>query len=462
MVTESGRNGFTPRQDTLQKLLSVPAVETLGTRSTSPDTVVLLPIHDDPHRYETAALTLRSLTRQTRMGNVHVLIADNGISPDGRARLESTAEDLGLPMTMVSAHPEEDSQRSPAYARNQALSALRVLREQDVSLRGPVLEIDSDNMALPYAVDHMRETLYSQPDAVAVSGTIIPTQHLSEEAMAQVPEADPRENVTRVLPNLWTADGKVDVLPIVAFSSQVAGKTTGFLMDPDLVGTIMDYANEVYVAMPSKSAEDMIASTAFRRHGVIYHDPRARFLDEARESEQRERSQQLRWGRDHAVLVHDLQRLGLVQEGVQVLEPHGGSWVIWQLPGTEGMNGFVINPADIRNTAGRVSAALRNGIAHEFTSDQLVTLDCGLDVLGKILDQVDQTRPQAQGILRDDLPRPVIPDPDNPRFSTNAKNARLIGNLLGLSDIVDLERIRQTHSLPPAFLFGGRQAASWS
>ncbi len=457
--TQGAPGIFTQRQDALQRLLSVPTVETRGIRSVSPDTVVLLPIHHDEHRYETAALTLKSLTQQT-LGQIHVLMADNGMSPEGRAHLERVAEGYGLPLTVVSAHPKEDAHRSPAYARNTALTALRDLRREDPTLRGPVLEIDSDNVALPNAVDYMRQTLYGMPDAVAVSGDIIPTQHISEEQLDEY-APPPNEEVTRVLPNLWR-NGNVDVLSIVAFSSQVAGKTTGFLLDPALVGTILDYANEVYITMPNKSAEDMIASAALRRHGVIYHDPRARFLDEARESDQQTRRQQIRWGRDHTLLVHDLQRLGLVPNGIQVLEPHGDRWAIWELPHTEELSGFIINPTDVQATAKTVSHALSNGISHEFSQQELRTLHAGLDVMGHVMTYVDTQRRHASISFRNDLPSPVTPDENSPRFSKTARNARLIGNLLGLSDVTDVEKASRTATLPPAFLFGGRQAASWA
>lgn len=453
------------REQHISQLLSPrPAVgaEVEIKRAASPDVIVLIPLHNDARRYDTAELAIASLRNQgIPQEGLHIVIADNGMTQEGVNRMRAAAETQGIDITMVNAHPHPTipEQKSPAYARNKGLEHIKGVREQDSRFLGSVFELDSDNVLASGALSHLRDTLHANDRAAAVSGQLIPVQRLEDV------DPDTRENLhrgdVRILPTLWDRNGNLDLASIVAFSSQVAGKTTGLMLSPDVLWRVTDYS-KLYVSMPGKSAEDMVAAAALGRHGDIYYDSRARIYDEARTSVGDTEKQQYAWGRDHSILANDLQRARLVNQGIQVLEPRDGKWVQWtvpaRVPGYSKVSGFVINPEDTALTAKNLHRELRSGdLAETLSLDASAKTDLqqGLMAIAEVGKVIQEARPHVKADVRYDLPAPTAEDVTNPRFSPVAKLARLAGNITGAFESADETKV------PDAFVFGGRQSAQW-
>ncbi len=427
------------------------------TREYAPSTVVLVPLHNDPHRVEVMDIVFQSIADQ-EMGNFRVVIADNGITEDQAESVHQKAANSGFSVDIVNARGNTEREKSPAYARNTALREIRGKAEQDDEYRGDVFLLDSDCAVLPGALQNMRDSLYTNSDAVAVSADVRSVEHLTEEVYLDQ-NARTKGGHVVVLPTVWTPDKKIDLGSIVAFSSQVAGKTTGLLMNRDVVWDITDYASELYIPMPNKSAEDMIASCALNKYGRILQDSRAVVLDEVRQNPDQVMQQQLRWGKDHSLLAECLNTSQLLETGLHVLEPQGETWTEWVVPGTEWVNGYVINPQDVFETA-----EVLESFSHEIQDPRFAEVVAeGLKTLRQSLRLIEARRKFGEQDLRirSDLPRPTASQDSSARFSSYAKASRLAGNILGMYDLYDMSRINAQKSLPPTILFGGRQSASW-
>lgn len=455
-----GLNGY---HETLRGLLKDPvhplAPDITNVRTRSNHTVVIMPAYD-PFRADVREIGLESLRNQPDSHNHRLVIANNAQDPDKHALLEQEVREktagLGFPITVVDATPQDPSQKSAAHARNLALKHIQEFGKHDEAFRGPVYLMDDDTATLPGGIEILRNTLYDHDDAVAVTANIIHVPELTREVLNQHLESQaaatnyPRDE--HQLPTVWTADGRIDVAAIVAFSSSIAGKTTGLLMHPEHTRAIVQNAGEMYVPMPYRSAEDMIAATAFGKRGIIYRNPNARMLDEARPTPGQTRLQQHNWGRDHVMLLRDIAALHLAQKGIQVLEPEGDTWYSWTVPGSESFIGSIINPSQLARTVNM----LRDTIADEPNAfmDQTDRVVKGTENVLNVLRYVEEGRGTAIKIRRDELPKPSL---DNPRGDPNARIGRLAGNIMGMYDV---QKVRP-HRIPRLFVFGHRQAGSW-
>lgn len=467
LATPSPEFSIDGYHERLQKIYNKPPIEHRGEvgRQYYDNVIAVIPIHNDPKRLESLKIAIEGIRRnQTNGQNIHVIIANNGLSHDMVEGIQNQVKEKGLKITIVDATPRTDGEKNPAYARNVALGVLKERAREDDAYRGNVFVLDSDGSPSPNAIKDLKETLYQKSDAVAVSADVISVARLDQTAYEVHAAAnDTREAKTRALPSLWTPNGKVDMGAIVAFSSQVAGKTNGTLMEFDTTMRILRRTENLYAQMPNKSAEDMIAATTFSREGVIYQSTKAKVLDEARETVEQTVEQQARWGRDHVLLTEFLKGNGLLEEdGIHVIEPGMNTWVEWVVPGTKGIGGYIINPAEITQTAVKLDQLFENGNALA-DAPSIRRIELGMSILERIMKLLNARRNSANNTrTREDLPKPTKPDPSNPRFTDHTRISRLIGNIEGLADIYNLEELKKHNVLPDVVLFGTRQSGAWS
>src|SRR3989344_5008568 len=236
----------------IQDMLTQPAITETSkeTNEYFPHTTVIIPIHNDPKRVESLKIALEGIRQnQSDQSPVKIVIADNGLNHAGVEEIKMTAIKKGLDLIFVDAAPLTDAEKGPAHARNVALKRVVSEAKENTEYRGPILLIDSDGSPLPGTIQNLRRTLLERPHAVVA------------------------------LPSLWTPQGKVDLGSIVAFSSSVAGKTNGSMLSFSTASKLLEHAGRLYIQMPNKSAEDMIAATAFSKSGVIYLNSGAKVLD---------------------------------------------------------------------------------------------------------------------------------------------------------------------------------------
>ena len=449
----------------IQDMLTQPAITETSkeTNEYFPHTTVIIPIHNDPKRVESLKIALEGIRQnQSDQSPVKIVIADNGLNHAGVEEIKMTAIKKGLDLIFVDAAPLTDAEKGPAHARNVALKRVVSEAKENTEYRGPILLIDSDGSPLPGTIQNLRRTLLERPHAVAATANIISVDRLDEKTHKLESERLLGQKMSVVaLPSLWTPQGKVDLGSIVAFSSSVAGKTNGSMLSFSTASKLLEHAGRLYIQMPNKSAEDMIAATAFSKSGVIYLNSGAKVLDEARETFQQTQEQQIRWGTDHFLLAECLRNAGLLEtDGIHVLEPVDKQWLEWVIPGTTGIGGYVVNPREIGETFLKLTNRILTG--QGLPAMDLKEISLGQQIVGYILDRIEKNRDFATTTLRTDLPQLSAPEPSNPRYTDETKIARLIGNIIGLGQVYDLEEIAKNKVMPNAIILGTRQSASWN
>jgi regulator of replication initiation timing len=249
---------------------------------------------------------------------------------------------------------------------------------------------------------------------------------------------------------LWRPDGNADLASIVAFSSQIAGKTTGQLMHPGAVGP-----HNAYVQMPNGSAEDMIAALYQSRKGEIYVNEQVHIIDQDRPNPDASLRQQLQWGEDHVYLQNALAQVGAQQAGILVLEPMGQGWVEWVAVGTEDVSGVVVYPAQLR----RLLTDLHAQQAHECAQIQDNSfLQLESTRLANVLTILEERRAKSNMIIRTDLPHHLDEVRKDGRYTDVAQTGRLLGNMAGVHA---LHACDNAFTIPSTFLYGMRQSACW-
>ena len=435
-------------QDTIAEVVSTPArhLQVASERGLPPSCVV--PIHPSPERLETIKTTFDSIAGQKNPNDETptVVLPNNGVDESGIRNIVEYAREVGVPLVVVDATPRSAEDKNAAFARNEALAHIGAQRGEDPRLRGPIALIDSDSAYVEHdGLDHLQRVLEENPRAQSANGAVslVPDVRVAYESQrgSCVDVQNPRK-----LPELWLPDGAADVASIVAFSSQIAGKTTGQLMRPGAVGP-----QNKYVQMPNGSAEDMIAALYQNKKGSVYAHGGVHIVDQDRTSPEASFAQQQSWGEDHVYLVDALSRVGGLAAGITVLEPTEGGWRQWTVPNSEEISGVVVNPRELAMVA-------EWAIKHSDCIDDLGVFDLGLRQMRNVLALIEQGREGASATNRQDLPKPVAPTEKVGRYAQEAQIGRLYGNMNAVQ-ILHSEGDEQT--IPPTFLYGMRQSASW-
>lgn len=424
-------------------------------RERNPGVVVLIPIHTDS-RISTLQHTLKSVVDQGYMEKLNIVIADNGLSGNGREKIQEIARDLDLPqVSFADARPIDNSHKNPAYARNIGIRHIRELARIHPEFRTDgVLLLDSDAALLPGGIKELENTYRKHEGTVAVTAVNIPVPTLEGNTYATYLRGTTAKGEEKLLPKLYT-NGNVNVESIVAFGSDVAIKTCGVFIDSQTVNSL----KQPFVRMPHDSAEDMLISAALSSIGNIYHNPNAKVLDQTRTTLLQIRHQRRDWGQDHAVLYGDLVAMRLVPPGLKVIEPKDDYWVEWRVPNSEGITGLMINPNQLKKLAPELLSVLEKEGDEAFGPiAERHKIEQGIALLTKITRHIDSMRKHVPALVRSDLPIPKEPNSRETRFSPEALTGLLAGNILGMHEIQKIE----PGVVPQTIFFGVRQAGAWS
>lgn len=410
---------------------------------------MIIPSHGDVQREEQVELTLTVLGEQVPRFQsrpydhpVTVVIADNGMTDDFGRFVRGCAEYHGLETKIINARPRNEQEKNPAFARNRALES--IAREEPVP-GDTIVFIDDDSTFGPHALEGLDTTLRERErlNTVAVFGNVVATPTLTFNSYHNT-EWTTKGGI-RVLPSLFKADGTYDLAAMVAFSSQVAGKLNGIAIQRHALDRFPTDSRRPFVTMPHKSGEDMAFMAALSRTGNIVQDSSITVLDPIRPDAHQTAQQQRRWGHDHVILATHLQKLGLLNDGLSVLEPdEDGSWKEWKLPGTEHLQGCVINPAEIRALVQHFPNLSQLGLS--------VTPDA-LQYSSELLDVIDAARGNSTATPRTDLPRQA--NNGCVRGSLDVKVSRLAGNLEGMF------AQKYYAESPQTIVLGTRQQGRW-
>ena len=465
---------FTTRQDGV--------VATI--RSSEPGVVIIIPTGHEcsTERVAQTEMSLQSIAEQIRRGFSHpvgVLISDNGLLAEHRDRIAQTAKRLGLNFHFVDAPAHSREEHNSQFALNAAIRELKGLAGDPASSRvwraDAVALLDDDAAFGPFSLRTMYETLVHHRDAVAVEGTGRASHDLRadfDSVMDEHPLPPDVETIldsARRMPALWR-NGRLDLSSIVAFSGDVTLKTACLLLQRMVLEQVTRNGNDAFVRYPHGSFGDMALGASLARHGEIYQNPLADYMEQKSCLSSRICSQKLRWGRDHVHAFNDFVELGVVEPGIHVLEPvwSGGAyvWRQWTIPDTHS-TGVVVAPAQL----GRIAAFLERQLGTESKlpmEDPALAkekLGVGVGVVKAILEKVAGEKriaetlggPQRQEI-RHDLPSPWRVMPVHPRWGADALVSQLAGNIAGMGEIQELF----PGEIPSRFVIGVRQYARWS
>ncbi len=434
--------------------LTKPETQKESIKEHNPGAVVIIPIHSDK-RLATIEHTLRSLANQgEKTRELSIVIADNGISNEGRTKIQEIASNLILNnLQFADARPTSPDHKNPAYARNKAIELVRELtREHEGYRQDGILMVDSDTALLPGAVDELEKTYRNHRDTVAVTSRNIGVPNIDQPTqVTYFKELDSTQN-ERLLPKLYKQGGHIDVASIAAFGSDVATKTCGLFVDRNTIFRL----SKPFVTMPHGSGEDMLFTVALNNMGEIWHNPNAILLDQARETPEQTLQQRKNWGQDHALLFADLVSMGLAPKGLYVLEPRDKVWVEWKVPNSYPITGFIINPNQLKD----LSSRLREDILKSSEALGLTMpgeLGSGIEILQRLIRHIDLVRNEASVKIRTDLPEPIEPNPTQTRFRPESLIGLLAGNILGMQEIQRIDK----GVIPQIVFFGVRQAAKW-
>ncbi len=418
------------------------------------DPVYLVPLHQSPDRFETIKTTVRSIVAQKNASgeSPRLILSDNGVSPSDMRGVTAHMHNAGIDVHVVDAQPRMPSEKNAAYARNKALEYVAVAREQEEHLRGPIALIDSDSAFVEDdALLKLQGTLNDKTKAQSVNGVVSLVTDVEGSYNERISEKkEERIDVVRALPSLWRPDGTADLAGIVAFSSQVAGKTTGQLIRPGAVGP-----QNAYVRMPNGSAEDMISALYQSKKGDIYVNEGVHIIDQDRPNPAASRTQQMQWGEDHVYLQHALTEAGVQKAGIQVLEPSADGWVEWMVAGSDEVSGLVICPSQLTGLLQYISRADDLGL-EDLIDPQVMQMETTR--MANVLTLIEERRGQSEGVLRTELPHPVCTNTHAGRFTDMAQIGRLLGNMLGVHA---LHADTNVFTIPNTFLYGMRQQAQW-
>lgn len=419
------------------------------------DPLYVIPLHQSVDRFETIKTTVRSVVAQRGRSNTELptlILADNGVDEHAMRGVVEYMQISGVDVRVVDARPKVSTEKNAAHARNQALNHIASLREQNEQMRGPIVLMDSDSAFVEDdAMLHLLDTLEKHPRAQSVNGVVTLVSNVKQGYdQRSATKIGNSNNSSRVLPSLWRSDGSADLAAIVAFSSQIAGKTTGQLLRAGSVGP-----NNAYVQMPNGSAEDMIAALYQSRRGEICLNEQVHIIDQDRPNPDASLQQQMQWGEDHVYLQHALAQVGAQHRGILVLEPTEEGWLEWIVANTEDISGVVVHPVQLH----QLLVNMRTG-AHPEQSDTLGRDFFQLEStrLANVLTLLEERRGWSRKHVRTDLPRPINEAHKDGRYSDAAQTGRLLGNMLGVHALHACDNV---FTIPQTFLYGMRQRAEW-
>lgn len=423
-----------------------------GVDEVAPGVTVVIPTYTPVEGERTASLRLcvDSVLRGGTDLPIAFVVVDNGLSASAARLLGEMLRATGRPHHIVTDPERSRGDRyTAARARNTALAYLAAVPPRHRHL----LFLDDDTALAPGALDHLLATLGSRPEAIAACPRVIPVA----DPGAWLARAGTLGTVTdaaKPLPGALRDGGCYDLLSTTSHGSLVTGRTVGLLVR---AGPVLSWTRRFgalfYEGTPYGSTEDVLVMATLSRLGEVWSVPAATVADEARRTPGATRSQQFRWGYDHAWLSRAMAEAGLLEPGVHTLDWFPGrGWEYARLDWGAG-TGFLVNSAELLLGHRMLSAVTddRNAGGDMF-GPPAERVAAGNRILGRILRRWQASRCSVERAWRPDLPPLVGRDWAGLRDGLDALLGHLAGNVVGSLD-------NGGDGAPPFFLYGARQPA---
>jgi hypothetical protein len=429
---------------------------------------------------EVLAAQLGYLPRSVR-DNFHIVLADNGMTAEQLTSARGVIESVNATLRQSGtgqvkfrvAHapkdPAKPSTATAAYARNQAFSVVRALRELDHHFGAPVLVTDDDSITT--GVADMLADLTGRNKRI---GAVAPLNRRTENVVA---------HATTILPSLWAGEtlyptaqpyrafpgiigaaGVIDFCLLTAFGGTRVPKTCSLMLDGNAVQSMQSDAGEIFLVCPEGSFEDMLLSGGLERQGYkVVECQQAEVFDQVRVDPHARCLQQFRWDFDHATAFHDLLLLGntsneeLVFNGISVLQPGRDGWQLTNISALEqakmrplqadAVRAAIVHPTEVRELLSRIDIELSTDLDRFMTNHPYAfsgrmgsfrTVEALQRTVKLCRELVDKITPRIPLAGYEKVEIPVIavdalPPADQLRFSLECRTARLLGNLAAIA-----------------------------
>lgn len=428
----------------------------------------------------------RATLPESAQGNFKVVIADNGMTPSQRSRLEDYFGALSTqakvnrrppPLCLIVRAPRvrgDDFTRTAGYARNIALREIRRRRDDgDLTFDAPVLIHDDD--AVTDGLGDMYRLLSRHRNVLgAVAPSVVGVRDVASHAnRIRGIRPRPRRGTSvqsASFPPVFDKDGLINFSVLFAFGGSRVPKTCALLLHPRAIDDLASEVGEVFHVWKKGSFEDMSCSIGLAcSDWDIFACRSAHAFDQVRSLREARLHQQFAWGYDHATAFHDFSEVSkrlsdpVVHHGISALIPlpkegrtreeGWGLQRILRIRGFPGLQATIVRPDEVLETLTYVRERLSTPQrAKRFLKKHVYALEGGFEtarnlsatvrltskVVGRVIAQLDPDR-----FIRIDVPfvdyrRAYSPargregHADGLRFEQDTRVARLLGNLASM------------------------------
>lgn len=418
--------------------------------------------------------------------NFKVVIADNGLSPDQRSRIQNYFSALEAKATAGNRTPAtflmvnapkirgDDFTRTAGYARNMALREIRRRCDAgDASFDAPVLIHDDD--AVTEGIGDMYRLLSRHRN---VLGAVAPVVHGVRDMALLATGIRSRRFGVRLgtsaqsasFPPVFDRDGLINFSVLFAFGGSRIPKTCALLLHPRAIDDLRSERGDVFHVWKKGSFEDMCCSIGLAcSDWDVFRCESAHAHDQVRNHPEARLRQQFAWGYDHATAFHDFSEVSgllphpVVHRGVSVLVPLAredrtpsegwGLHRMVRLPGFPGLQATIARPEEVLELLQYIHEQLSTGLkATRFRNKHSYAFEGSFETVDNLKRTVRATRKLLKVVLDhvdpDKFHRIEVPYKDHQRvyskageraghadalrFARDTRVARLLGNLASL------------------------------
>jgi hypothetical protein len=429
----------------------------LPLRSTAPAGItVVIPTCQDATGSRAASLiaSLRDVIASASLSGlpVAVLVVADGLPDDCLAAIRRGVAGLGCPFEVAATDPlPAGSAPSPARTRNHALTILAAHPASSPLRRRYLLFLDDDSAIAPGGAETLVGALEADEGAIAACPRVVPVGDLA----AWRPPSPGRGAATE-LPGPWR-NGHYDLLTVTSHGSLITGRLVGLVVRAEPVLAWVAAGGRLFCpTTPRASTEDMLAMATLAKLGRVLSVRQVHAADQVRTSPAATRSQQIRWGYDHAWLARALTGLGLLPSGIRALSWDSSHGWYEAERAADGACGVIVNPGQLA-TLGRLLSAIATDreTATALSGPDAGDLADAAAVLTRVLRWWSEGEQAAPVRPRPDLPRRVPDDWASLRDGLDSQLAHVAGNAVGT-----LRSGADESGFPRQLLFGLRQRAT--
>ncbi|HTH46954.1 MAG TPA: glycosyltransferase family A protein [Candidatus Limnocylindria bacterium] len=418
--------------------------------------------------------------------NFKVVIADNGLSPDQRSRLQgyfsaleakARASDRVPPSFFIVSAPKirgDDFTRTAGYARNMALREIRRrCKAGDRSFDVPVLIHDDD--AVTDGIGDMYRLLSRHrnvlgavaPVVLGVRDMALPATHIRSRRYGVRLGTSAQSSS---YPPVFDRDGLINFSVLFAFGGSRIPKTCALMLHPRALDDLRSEEGDIFHVWKKGSFEDMCCSIGLAcSDWDVFSCGSARAYDQVRNHPEARLRQQFAWGYDHATAFHDFSEVSellahpVVHRGVSVLVPlpkeertQTEGWGLQRmvrLRGFPGLQATIARPEEVLELLAYIQDQLSTPLkATRFRNKHSYAFEGGLETLENLRRVVRTVRKVLKAVLAQLVPdrfHPIeVPFNDHQRvysksgegaghaealrFARDTRVARLLGNLASL------------------------------